>query len=216
MPRAEQGGVWTYDDIVRRDVPAMVRLGRSIAEGRCVVILGHSLIGHAAMIAAGLDVDVPDAIVGLAPNLWAPHLEPSAVARAAKAALLRSWTAVTRVRGYFDAPWLGAGTDAEAAPYVAQFASMWRRDRLASPDDSVDYETALGRARLPVLAYSSERDRLLARPASVERFVSAMRDASVEHRVLSGPDAPTHMGFVLDARCRTVWSETAAWIRALS
>ncbi len=209
VPRAEQGGRWSYDDVVRRDVPAMIRHARSIARGRRVIVLGHSLIGHAAMIAAGLG-DAPDAIVGYAPNLWAPKLEPSAAARIAKAALLRSWELSMIGRGYFDARSLGMGTDAEPAAYVAQFAAMWRRDRLESPDRSIDYEAALARAALPVLAFSSEGDRLLARPASVAAFVALMRRASVTHRVLRGPSAPDHMGFVLGAR--GVWEETCRWL----
>lgn len=215
VPRAEQGGRWAYDDIVRQDVPAMIRLGRSIARGRTLVVLGHSLIGHAAMIAAGLS-DPPDAIVGYAPNLWAPHLEPSAGARIAKTGLLSAWTLLTRARGYFDAPALGIGTDAEAADYVAQFTSMWRRDRLASPDETIDYEHALARASLPVLAFSSRGDRLLARPAAVARFLALMARARVTHRVLEGRDAPSHMGFVIDPRSPSIWTETAEWIRALA
>jgi predicted alpha/beta hydrolase len=144
-PRAERGGRWSYDDIVRQDVPAMVRLGRSIARDRQVVILGHSLFGHAAMIAAGIG-EAPDAIVAYAPNLWARHLEPSPLARVAKAGVLGAWSAITRLSGYFDAPRLGLGTDAEAEAYVAQFASMWKRDRLASPDGAIDYEAALAHA----------------------------------------------------------------------
>lgn len=211
-PRAEQGGRWSYDDIVRRDVPAMVRWARSVAGGRKVVVLGHSLIGHAAMIAAGLGGDVPDAIVGYAPNLWAPHLEPSAMARAAKSALLRAWTAATAARGYFDARALRMGTDAEAAPYVAQFASMWAHDRLASADGAIDYEAALGRVTIPVLAFSSAGDRLLARPAAVARFLALLTSAPVEHRVVRGLG---HMGFVTDPRAHDVWEDTGAWIGAL-
>ena len=211
-PRAEQGGRWTYDEIVRRDVPAMVRWARLIAGGRKVVVLGHSLIGHASMIAAGLGGDVPDAIVGYAPNLWAPHLEPSAIARAAKSALLRAWMASILPRGYFDARALGMGTAAEAAPYVAQFASMWARDRLASPDGAIDYEAALGRVAIPVLAFSSEGDRLLARPAAVARFLGLMKSAPVDHRVVRELG---HMGFVTDPRAREVWRDTCAWIDAL-
>jgi predicted alpha/beta hydrolase len=211
-PRAIDGARWTYDDIVHHDVPSMVRLGRDIAHGRPVILLGHSLVGHAAMIAAGLGRDAPDAIVGYAPNLWAPKLEPSAAARVAKAALVRSWTTLTRARGFFDAVALGVGTDGEAAPYVAQFASMWERDRLTSPDGRIDYEDALARATSPILAYSSERDRLLARPASVSAFLARMVRARVEHRVLRGPDAPDHMGFT---KHRATWEQTCQWIRNL-
>lgn len=328
VPRAEHGGRWTYDDIVRRDVPAMVRRARSIADGRKVVVLGHSLIGHAAMIAAGLrsghapalarahvcawssaaalrlersacaispaagfrwarradpervvrrssrsrrapsgaqaelpgpapratrlsdpepalgppgsgrprgagprrssgalrepgaasspplpaEPSIPDAIVGYATNLWAPHLEPSALARAAKAALMRAWMLSTRARGEFDARALGMGTSAEAAAYVAELASMWARDRLGSADGAIDYEAALARVTIPVLAFSSRGDRLLARPAAVERFVALMERAPVEHRVVAGLD---HMGFVTDVRARPVWDETCEWIDAL-
>ncbi len=208
-PHASDGARWTYDDIVRHDVPAMVRLGREVANGRPVVILGHSLVGHAAMISAGLDDEAPDAIVGYAPNLWAPKLEPSTTLRVAKGVLLQGWAAVTRARGFFDAKAHGVGTDGEALDYVAHFASIWQRDRLTSPDGGVDYEAALARTTCPVLAYSSERDRVLARPASVAAFLRYMRAAPIEHRVLRGPTAPDHMGFTTH---RAVWDETCRWI----
>jgi predicted alpha/beta hydrolase len=214
-PRAEAGARWSYDDIVRHDVPAHVRLGRRLAGGRPVVLLGHSLIGHAGLIAAGLEPDAaPDALVAYAPNLWAPRLEPSPLRRAAKGALLESWVALSRARGFFDAPGLGVGSDAEALDYVAQFARMWRRDRLESPDGAVDYAAALGRARLPVLAVSSTGDRLLAHPASVARFLALAPGAALEHRTLRGRGAPGHMALVTAPASRPLWEETASWILA--
>ncbi len=211
-PGAHEGGRWDYDDVVRFDVPAMVEAGRAAAAGRPVALLGHSLIGHAAMIAAGLRPDrAPDAIVAFAPNLWAGSLEPSPAMRLTKGALLEAWAALSRARGLFDPAPFGMGRTAEAQPYVAQFAQMWRRDRLESPDGE-DYEAALGRATLPVLAVASDNDRLLARPASVARFAALATRADVELRVLRGPDAPTHAGFVTDERSRGLWRETARWI----
>jgi predicted alpha/beta hydrolase len=211
VPRAEQGGRWTYDDFVRQDVPAALRFARSIAGGRPVAVLGHSLIGHAALIAAGLG-HAADAIVAYAPNLWAPHLESSAVVRAAKLGTICAWVATTRARGYFDARAFGLGSDGEPAVYVAQYLSMWRQNRLTSPDGTIDYERALARAEVPVLAFSSVRDRLYARPSSVASFLALMEHAPVTHRILDGPGAPTHMGFVLDPAARPIWEESARFI----
>lgn len=214
-PRADEGGRFSYDDFVRRDVPALVAHGRAIARGRPVAIVGHSLIGHAAMIAAGLAPDrAPDAIVAFAPNLWAPHLEPSARLRALKGATLASWLAVTRARGYFDPAPFGVGRVPLAEPYVRQFLAMWRADRLGHGE--LDYEDALARARVGVLAFSSANDRLFGRPESVERFVGLMERARTEHVVLTGPDAPDHMGFVTSGRSAALWRRTASWIRGLA
>lgn len=214
-PGADIGGSWTYDDIVRRDVPAMIAAGREVAAGRRVVLVGHSLIGHAALIHAGLDPRrTADGIVALAPNLWAPHLERSAARRALKAASLRSWLAVTRAKGFFDTKGLGLGNTAEARAYVEQFWTMWRTDRLASPDGVVDYEDALGEARVSVLGVSSDGDRLFAHPDSVDAYLGLMTAADVEHRRLRGPDAPDHMGLVTSSRSHALWSEVADWILA--
>ena len=207
-PGALEGASWTYDDIVRGDLPAMIRFARKIAEGRRVAVLGHSLVGHAAMITAGLVPEhAPDRVVGYGPNLWAPHLERSARERLRKGLTVRAWLAYARLRGCFDAPGLGLGSDAEAAAYVEEFVSMWARDRLAARDGT-DYERALSRVRIPVLAYSSTRDRKFAPPASVQAFVQPI--PGVEHRRLEG--GPDHMGFVLSPTSRPIWEETAEWI----
>ncbi|MCA9606455.1 MAG: alpha/beta hydrolase [Myxococcales bacterium] len=212
-PRAEAGGRWSYDDVVRFDVPALVAHGRAIANGRPVVVVGHSLIGHAAMIAAGLFPDrAPDGVVAFAPNLWSRHLEPSAGVRVVKGAALGAWHAVTRATGFFDTARFGIGRDALAEPYVRQFRAMWSDDRLAGGGD--DYEAALGRVATDVLAFSSTNDRLFGRVASVERFVGLVPEGRVEHVVLDGPSAPDHMGFVTDERSRPEWERTARWILA--
>ena len=212
-PGADTGASWTYDDVVRLDVPAMVAAARSLAGGRPVVLVGHSLIGHAALIHAGLEpARAADGIVALAPNLWAPHLEPSAPRRAAKAAALRAWSAITEAAGCFDPRPLRLGTTPEARGYVAQFRAMWERDRLESPDGEVDYEAALARALVPVLAYSSDADRLFGHPGSVGRFLALMGRAPVEHRRLTlDGGAPSHAGFVTSTASRPIWRDIGSW-----
>ena len=205
-PLAHQGGRWTYDDIVRQDVPAFVRAGREVAGDRPVVLLGHSLVGHAALISAGLSPELaPDALVLYAPNLWAPSLEPSPLLRAGKGALLRAWRAAARAGGYFDPAPFGMGKTTESLGYVDGFTRLFT-------EGLGDYERALGEARIDVLAVASEGDVLLARVASVRRFVGLARNANVDWIVLTGEVAPDHMGFVTDPGSRTLWQKTADWI----
>ena len=215
-PTADQGGRFSYDDIVRFDVPALVSLGRELARGRPLVLLGHSLIGHAALISAGLDPDAaPDAIVAYAPNLWRPGLERSPIRRMQKRLLLAGLDVATRTRGYFDSRRFGLGNTPEPAPYIRQFTQMWRDDRLGHGglgQGDVDYEQALGRADVDLLAVSSQNDRLLATIDSVGQFIALAGNARVESVVLRGNDAPTHMGFVTDPRSHSLWNMTANWI----
>jgi predicted alpha/beta hydrolase len=218
-PTVREGGTWTYDDIVREDVPATVAEARRRFADRVVVVVGHSLFGHAAMIAAGLaPTDGPDAVVGLAPNLWAPRFEPSARRKIVKGASLLGWAALTAAAGRFEPRWLRMGTVAEPWPYVKQFLDFYFTNELRSADGRDDYVDALRRVELPILAYSSQGDTLLARPAAVARWLGEMRRAHVTHRVIDDQaisPPPDHAGLVTDARSRPVWNEIATFILGL-
>jgi predicted alpha/beta hydrolase len=48
---AAKGGRWTYEDLVARDLPAVVDGARARARGRRVIVVGHSLGGHVAAAA---------------------------------------------------------------------------------------------------------------------------------------------------------------------
>ncbi len=67
---------WTYDDLVARDLPAVVECARAREDGRLVVI-GHSLGGHVALASQGLGLARADAIVCVAANVWLRSLERS-------------------------------------------------------------------------------------------------------------------------------------------
>ncbi len=214
-PTVDDGARYDYDDFVRLDVPALVRAGRRAFPALPLTVVGHSLTGHAAMIAAGLFPGcAPDAIVGLAPNLWAPRFEPSLRARVAKTALLGGLAALSAPLGRFESRAFMMGSTAEPWAYLREFVRFWIADELTSEDGCDDYLVALSRADLPVLAISSEGDRILARPPAVARFVGTMWRARVTHRVLTAADpaTPDHMGLVTDSRCRFLWEEIAGFV----
>lgn len=219
VPRVSEGGEATYDDLVLHDIPAALSAARAVFPGLPLAVVGHSLGGHTTLIASGLlPHRAPDALVMIAANLWLPRTEPSALRRMRKRAMLGAFSAVTRVLGRFDAPRLGLGTEAESAAYVEQFARFWRDDALVSRDGSIDYDAALARAELPVLAVASEGDTVLAHPEAMAAFVGLAGRARVTHRVVRrgelGGRAPDHMGLVTWSACRPVWDEIARWILA--
>lgn len=206
---------WTYDDLVRRDLPAL--LEAASADGLPVTILGHSLGGHAAA-AAVADGARPRALVMVAANVWRPSHEPSQRIRALKSALMTAFLASARARGRFPARRLRIGTTDEATAYVEDLVRFWRTDAFASRDGR-DWVAALSEVRLPVLAVAGGGDRLLASPDGVRRFADAfppgLVDTWVERRSAGGWDAD-HMGLVTDERSRPLWRRIAGWIRRAS
>lgn len=218
-PTAREGAEWLYDDYIRWDLPALVAEARARFPGLHVSVVGHSLGGHTALFAAALSPErAPDSIVAIAANMWLPSLEPSRARRLAKGLIARAWLGVTMLGGRFDPRWIRAGTDAEPLSYVRQAARMYRRDRLGSADDRVDYLQALGALRLPVLSITSAGDRILARPAAVARLLARAERAEITHRCVAhgelGRPAPGHMELVTDAGSRPIWGEIAAYIRS--
>ncbi len=219
-PGARDGGRWTYDSFVRWDVPAIVAEARRRFADRKVTVVGHSLVGHAALISSGLRPDrAPDGVVAIAANLWLPSLEPSLRRRVLKGAALAVWTAASLPRGYFDPSRFRMGNVPEPLPYVWQFTRDFFRGRLTSPDGRDDYVAALGRAEIPVLSITSTGDRLFAHPDAVARFLAPMRRARLTEHVIDARELsppPGHMELVVSERCRPIWIEIAQWIRALA
>jgi predicted alpha/beta hydrolase len=212
-PLPRDGAAFSYDDFVREDVPAVVAAARARYPGLPVTVVGHSLTGHAAMIACGRDPSrAPDAVVGLAANLWLPRFTATALRRQQKLASLLLWAAVSAPLGWFDARRFRLGSGGVPWAYVRQYLRCYRSDRLDSEDGRDDYLAALARVERPVLSIASEGDRLLAHPDDTARFLASMPRARVTRRVVTAADVsppPDHMGLVLAPDCRPLWEEAA-------
>lgn len=210
-PRAQEGGSWSYDDLVRQDLPAVFAFARGRErKKRRIVLVGHSLGGHVGLAAQGTGLVAFDAIVALGANLWLREDEPSLRRWLVKRALLAAVVATCRRVGRFPVRALRLGSDDEARAYFEDLERCVRTSRWTSADGSVDYLTALAEVRVPVLQVVGEADRLACPPECGARFVGR---CGGPHELLRAPGVD-HMGLVTSEAMRASWDRIESWIRA--
>ena len=212
-PRAEDGGDWGYDDLVERDVPALVDAARSRFPGLPVFAVGHSLFGHVALAHAARHPAVPLAgIAMISCNMWNPEWRRP-LNRLRRGVLLELASAVGTLVGRFPARRLGVGSNDEAVQYVQDLARFSRAGDWRARD-GFSYYAALPRVRVPVRAWVGAGDHLLSPPSEARGIVSPIPGARLDvvGRRTGLPFDPGHMETVLDARARPVWEDVATFI----
>lgn len=210
---------YSFDDIVRYDVPAIVRAAKALDPTLPTFLVGHSLGVNAGLPGlARMGQHGIAGVVAFAPNLWAPKYDPSPLRRARKAAMVASFDLLSRPTGFFDPAPLGMGRSKIPRAYVAQFSRWFREDRLTSADGADAYEALLAQLTMPILAVSGAADALMAHPEAVERYLANFTGAHVVHRRYVGPGGyePDHMGLVIDPRMRPMFDEAARFLRGLA
>jgi predicted alpha/beta hydrolase len=214
-PSASSGGAWGYDDLILRDIPAVVACARARAKRLPVVVFGHSLGGNAALAAQGIGVLEADAIVAIASNVWMREQEPSRARWVKKRALMAFVEGISKGRGYFPARALRLGSDDESARFMSALVRFTREGTWTSEDRELDYAAARTKVTIPVLAMASHGDRLNCNPACAERMIGATRgprEFVCVGRADDGGPAPDHMGLVTSGTARTAWQRAAEWI----
>lgn len=212
---ASAGGDWSYDDLVRLDLPAVVAAARDRSEGGKVFVVGHSLGGHAALAAQGLGLLAADGIVLCAVNVWLRELERSPLRWLEKRALTALMRQATERRGYFPARALRQGSDDEARSYIEDICVPVETGRWTSRDGRDDYRAAVGKVEVPVVSIASDGDRLFCHPDAARRFLSLCRGKVHFAHVRSSDDggkAPGHMELVTSTRARRVFGEALDWL----
>ncbi len=211
-PTAEAGGSWSYDDLVYKDVPALVAAAR--AGGGPVYIVGVSLGGHVSAASAGAGGCNPDGLVLLSSNVWMPRLEPSRRRTVKKRLGMYGFRLVSAVRGYFPSRRLRMGPANESRAYVQDFAGFWRRDTWASRD-GFDWLQGLGSYRGRVLAIVGKGDAIMAHHVSARRWADFFPAATFwlvghgDHGLQIDPD---HIGLGADPRCQPLWAAIDRWM----
>ncbi len=210
---------FSFDDVVRHDVPALLSALRDRFPALPRFLVGHSLGVNAGLPGAGLLSDHGLAgAVALAPNLWSRRFEPSLVRAVRKRATLTAFDLASRRTGFFDPSAFGLGSAKIPRAYIEQFLRFWSEPRFVSADGRDDYDRALASLAIPILAVSSAKDGLMAHPDAVARYLRLFRSARVRHCRWVGPDGfePDHMQIVLDDRSAPLFHEIADFIERVA
>ena len=217
-PAASKGGIWSYDDLVREDVPALCRAARERWPNDRVTLVGHSLGGHVSIASVSTSLAHPDAIVVLATNVWLRSEEPNPILYARKAATTRLCELATRSRGFFPARALRVGSDDEAAPFMTGWTGWWRRDRWTSDDGHIDYLEAISSLRVPVLSIASLGDHYFCTPTGAVRFIkrapAGQTRFELVRRADDGGRPPDHMQLVTTRAAVSAWHQVAEFCAA--
>ncbi len=216
-PTARGGASWSYDDLVRVDLPAVAACARARFGDLPLVVVGHSLGGNVALAAQGLGVLDADALVLVAANMWTRRHEPSRRRWVAKRAIVEAFDVLCRRRGYFPARALRIGSDDESALYMSALSRCVREGRWTSDDGKDDYHAQTSRITVPVALVASEGDRLFCHPDCALRMVERIRGPRLVERVARSDDGgapPGHMGLVTSRKVREVYRRVIEWLRS--
>jgi predicted alpha/beta hydrolase len=216
-PGAREGASYGYDDFVARDLPAVHAFARSRSHRKhSVVLVGHSLGGHAALASQGVGLVAFDGIAAFGACVWLRVLEHSEVRWAVQRASLLAAVAVCRRLGRLPARTFRLGSDDETRAHVEDFERFARTGMWSSADGHLDYLSSLGRIRVPVLQIVSDGDHIACTPDCGTRFVAhcgGRQEVLRIERCDDGGSPPDHMGLVTSGRTRTVWDHVESWMR---
>jgi pimeloyl-ACP methyl ester carboxylesterase len=216
-PRADEGGDWSYDDLIERDAPALIGFARKRFGDLPLACVGHSLFSHVALghVLRHPEADV-DGLVLLACSVPNPDWARRPLDHAAKRALIELMGVTTALAGRLPVRRLQLGSDDEAACYVRDFVRNARRLGWYARD-GFDYFAQLPNLAQPLFALVGAGDRLLSPPEDARGFVATVPRA--EFRVVGRQSGlafdPGHMALVLDERVRPAWNDVADFVLRL-
>ncbi|MDB4941782.1 MAG: hydrolase of the alpha/beta superfamily [Labilithrix sp.] len=208
---------WSYDELVRFDLPAVVACAKARGEERPVIVLGHSLGGHTALASQGTGRLDADGIVAVGASVWLQMFEPSSLRWAAKRLVARGARAAVDHVGRLPARLLHLGSDDASAQFASDFFGFLDKGAWESQDGTDDYAASLARVAVPVAAVASEGDHLVCHPDSAAAFVSACKGPVLLERLRTSDDGsrpPGHVSMVTTPRAEKALLRALGWVTA--
>lgn len=183
--RASRDTDFGYHALASEDLPAIIAAARERFPGGPLFLLGHSLGGQlSALYLARGRHEVRGLVLVATSSVyyrgWSGARQIGVLGFTQIAALLAN------VLGHFPGAKIGFG-GREARSVVGDWARLARSGRLAPKGADMDYEAALARVELPILAVSIAGDRLAPRRA-VDNLVAKMPKARLDRRHLAPED----------------------------
>lgn len=207
------GRDWAFEDWGRLDIPAALKA--ITADARPALMVGHSAGGASMFIALAGEPAMRERVAGL-------------VALATPVPWLQRWHRVgarviragSRLLGRFPARLLRMGPEDEMPGVMSQWMT-WNLQGRWVGRDGVDYVTALGEVRIPVLAMSGAGDTVFAPPQACRSLVRMVGTADATY-LLAGRKTGFstdfgHAGIVVSrAAPQEIWPRVLAWLEAHS
>ncbi|MFE5399283.1 alpha/beta fold hydrolase [Streptomyces sp. NPDC056568] len=157
-PMARRGVAYGYREMVHDDLPAVVRAVSAAFPRSPVVLIGHSLGGQLALLstATGL-AGVHAVVLTAAGSVWWRGFGSAHGLR--NLIFSQLFAALATVLGYWPGERFGFGGTQPTA-VMRDWARQGRTGRYTLQGSDTDYEAALARLTLPVLAVGVENDSL--------------------------------------------------------
>jgi predicted alpha/beta hydrolase len=211
--RARRGARFGYREIVEQDLPALLDALAGRFPCRPLFVVGHSLGGQLATLAAVHRQDRLAGLVLLAAGTAHYRAWPRADRR-------RAWLTVSGVRAAATLlPWypgsvLGFGGD-QPRRLMRDWSTNAFSGKYQLAGSRIDYEARLAALRLPVLAVTI-RDDPVAPPGAVNELLAKLPQAEQQRLEVEGvpSDRPWRRHFSWARSPDTVLDPIVRWIRA--
>jgi predicted alpha/beta hydrolase len=176
IPVARRGVAYGYREMVDDDLPAVVRAVSAAFPGSPVVPVGHSLGGQLALLSSATGLPGVHAVVlTAAGSVWWRGFGSVHGLRNLVGSQL--FAALATVLGYWPGERLGFG-GTQTTAVMRDWARQGRTGRYTLRGSDTDYEAALARLKLPVLAVGVDNDTL-APPSATDHLLQKITAAPV-------------------------------------
>lgn len=207
---------WSFDEVVRADVPAFLAFVAARHAGPTFV-LAHSFGGCSVHAALALRPALQAGLAGVASIASALNDYTDGPWR-------KRWQfplagAVSAMLGRMPARRLGMGSADEPGPLMRQFVRWSLQGSFRSADGSTDYWPLLRAVRLPIWTCAATADTYYSTPARVRKFFDHLGSEDRSFRIFGreqgDPCDFDHFGLVMGADAmRIVLPVIAAWFDA--